>query len=111
MSCRTMLSFVLLAVMMATSGASEELAKLISPITHVDAGSAPILLLHSKTDRTVPHNMSVDLEAKYREAGVEAHLVSIEEAPHAFWNMEPWFGDTMRRSVEFFAKQLVKTSE
>ena len=84
---------------------------MISPITHVDTDSAPILLFHSKTDRTVPHKMSVDLEAKYREAGVEAHLVSIEEAPHAFWNMEQWFGDTMQRSLEFFEKQLVKTSQ
>ena len=45
--------------------------------------------------------------AKYKEAGVEAELVSIEEAPHAFWNMEQWFGDTMQRSLEFFKKHLV----
>ena len=92
------------------SGASEELASLISPITHVDAESAPILLLHSKTDPTVPHKMSVDLQAKYKEAGVEAQLVSVEDAPHAFWNMEQWFGDTMKRSVEFFKQHLVKAA-
>ncbi len=50
-----------------------KLAVLISPITHVDAESAPILLIHSKTDRTVPHKLSVDLEAKYKEAGNESH--------------------------------------
>ena len=93
------------------TGLSEDLAVLISPISHVDADSAPILLGHSKTDRTVPYQMSVDLAAKYKEAGVEAELVSIEEAPHAFWNMQQWFEDTMERSLEFFKKHLMDKPE
>ena len=89
------------------SGASEELARLISPITHVDADSAPILLIHSKTDPTVPYQMSVDLAAKYGGAGVESELILIEKAPHAFWNFDQWFSDTMQRSRKFFEKHLV----
>ena len=91
------------------NGASEELAALISPISHVDADSAPILLAHSKADRTVPYQMSLDLAAKYKEAGAEAEVELIEEAPHAFWNMKQWFDDTMQHSLEFFKQHLVDT--
>ena len=55
--------------------------------------------------------MSVDLQAKYKETGVEAQLVSVEEAPHAFWNLEQWFGDPMKRSLEFLEKHLIKASK
>ena len=88
------------------TGTSKKLAQLISPITHVDGQSAPILLIHSDNDGTVPYQMSVDLQAKYKEAGVRAELVTIERGGHAFWNSPKWFPDTMTRAKAFFDEVL-----
>jgi len=81
------------------------LAALISPVTHVGRDSAPILLMHGTNDRTVPMAQSELLLEKYRKTGAPAELVKVDGAPHAFWNGQ-WFDDTMKRSVEFFRKQL-----
>jgi pectinesterase len=88
------------------TGASEEMARLISPISHVDADSAPILLIHSDADGTVPHQQSVDMEAKCRKAGVPAKLHTVKDGPHAFWNFQRWFNDTMDLSINFFRETL-----
>jgi pectinesterase len=80
----------------------KEMVALISPIKHVSQASAPILLLHGTNDRTVPMQQSERLLEKYQQAGGTATLVKFPDANHAFWNNEPWFGETMKRSVEFF---------
>ena len=90
---------------------SEDLVALISPITHVDGDSAPLLLMHSDTDRTVPFEQSQRLAAKYKTAGVPVELVTIERGSHAFWNFEKWFGDVLGRSVKFFDKALRESKE
>jgi acetyl esterase/lipase len=87
---------------------NKDLAALISPITHVGKDSAPLLLLHGTNDRTVPMEQSEKLLEKYKKAGVSAELVKVADGTHAFWNSEKWFDDTMKRSVEFFNKQLAK---
>jgi pectinesterase len=88
------------------AGRPEDLAALISPITHVDGDSAPILLIHSDADRTVPYEQSVALQKKYEEAGVRAELVTIADAPHAFWNLQRWFDEAMPRAVGFYRETL-----
>ena len=85
------------------------LAALISPVTHVSKDSAPILLMHGTKDGTVPMAQSELLLEKYQKAGAPAELIKVDGAPHAFWNGE-WFDDTMKRSVEFFRKQLGQTT-
>lgn len=88
-------------------GASKPLAKIISPNTHANADSAPHLLIHSKVDGTVPFKMSTQLKAKLKAAHVNAQLISLEApAPHAFWNFERWFDDTMHQATTFFNKEL-----
>lgn len=81
------------------------IAALISPVTHVSKDSAPILLMHGTNDRTVPMAQSELLLAKYQKTGVPAELIKVDGAPHSFWNGQ-WFDDAMKRSVEFFKKQL-----
>ena len=90
----------------ARTGASEDLAKLISPIAHVDGDSAPILLMHSDSDGTVPHEMSVKLQAKYKAAGVAVELITVPKAGHAFWNQPQQFDATMKASLAFLDKIL-----
>lgn len=88
------------------SGVEATLVALISPVTHVDRDTAPTLLLHSDTDRTVPYAQSELLLGKLKENGVPADLVKIPNAPHAFWNGEQWFNDVMARTAKFFRVHL-----
>ena len=80
-----------------------------SPITYVSRRSAPLLLLHSRTDPDVPFGQSVEMEQRYRSVGAPVTLTAIE-APgvHAFWG-DPRHGDfaeTKRLAVEFFRRHL-----
>jgi pectinesterase len=83
----------------------KDLVTLISPVTHVSKDSAPVLLLHGTKDNLVPMAQSELLLSLYQKAGAHAELFKVEGAPHAFWNGQ-WFDDTMKRSVDFFRKQL-----
>ena len=86
-----------------------ELAQLISPVTHVSAKSAPVLLLHGTKDTLVPMAQSELLLGKYRKAGVKAELVKIEDGAHAFWNLAQ-FDQTMAFAVKFFRETLGASS-
>jgi acetyl esterase/lipase len=82
--------------------------KAASPIVYVNQESAPILLIHSRIDKTVPHEQSVILQARYKEVGRPAELVTIADAAHAFWNSTRWFQEYMEQSVGFFRRTLQK---
>jgi acetyl esterase/lipase len=77
-------------------------AKLLSPVMHLDKDSAPMLLIHSNADKTVPFAQSQEMLEHAKKAGVPAELVTIEGAPHAFWNAPQWSADTVERSAKFF---------
>jgi acetyl esterase/lipase len=82
------------------------LAKLASPITHVDAKDPPALLLHGDQDRQMPVNQTLELEAGLRRAGVPVELVIVDGAGHggdAFYN-----GDPGERAITFLAKTIGK---
>ena len=87
--------------------AHADAVKLGSPVAHVSRQSAPLLLLHSRTDPVVPYAMSTEIEARYRRAGATATLKTID-APdtHAFWNQTKYFPETMRLAVDFFRTHL-----
>ena len=76
--------------------------KAASPVTHVSNRSAPLLLLHSRTDPVVPFSQSAEIADLYRRAGTTVVLGPVE-APntHAFWNETRYFPETMRQAVEF----------
>ena len=82
-----------------------DLARLISPVTHVTKNSAPVLLLHGTKDTLVPMAQSELLLEKYRQAGAKAELVKIEGGAHAFWNAAK-FDETMKLSLNFFRETL-----
>jgi fermentation-respiration switch protein FrsA (DUF1100 family) len=82
-----------------------------SPITYVSRTSAPILLLHSETDPTVPFEQSVMLEARYKSAGASATLVRMD-APHThdFWNYTKFFPGAMDQAVTFLRRRLTQAT-
>lgn len=76
----------------ALPGEVPELAKLASPITHVDVKDPPAILLHGDQDPQMPVNQTLELEAAYRRAGVKVELVVVDGAKHggdAFYTGEP----------------------
>lgn len=59
-----------------------ELAKLASPVMHVDATDPPLLLIHGDADAQMPHQQSVDLKQAYVKAGAAVQLITIRGAGH-----------------------------
>jgi acetyl esterase/lipase len=80
------------------------LARLASPVEHVDAEDPPALILHGDQDRTIPVNQALELEAAYRRAGRVAELVIINGAGHV---AQPFFsGPATDRAVEFLHRTI-----
>jgi len=73
----------------------------VSPITWIDAGDPPFLIIHGDQDRVVPIEQSQLLDAKLRESGIPSELIVVEGAGHGV-------NDTgiMIRAVEFFDTHL-----
>jgi acetyl esterase/lipase len=61
-----------------------DIARAISPITHVAKTSAPALLIHGDKDKLVPLQQSEVFVAKMKEAGVPARLVVRKDAGHGW---------------------------
>jgi len=59
-----------------------ELAKMASPITYVNGGSPPFLIVHGDRDDVVPLQQSQLLQAKLRSSGVLATLFVVPGAGH-----------------------------
>jgi acetyl esterase/lipase len=66
----------------ATPKDAEPLARLASPVFHVDAGDPPLLLLHGDQDPQMPINQSHELEGAYEKAGLEVELIVVHGAAH-----------------------------
>lgn len=87
----------------STIAGDPEMAKLLSPVTHVDRDSAAMLLIHGGADKTVPIAQSTEMLERCKKAGVSrCEMVTVEGAPHAFWNGPQWSADTIEKSARFF---------
>jgi acetyl esterase/lipase len=60
----------------------EELARQVSPLTHVRPGLPPMLLIHGDADPIVPYNHAVRLHEALDQAGVRNLLVTIPGGGH-----------------------------
>ncbi|MCA9049265.1 MAG: alpha/beta hydrolase [Planctomycetaceae bacterium] len=59
-----------------------ELAKLASPVDHVDTDDPPLLLIHGDADPQMPYQQSVELSRKYKNAGRSVHLFTVPGGVH-----------------------------
>ena len=76
-----------------------------SPVAHVDANSAPTLIIHGTADDIVPVDQSRRLRDALTRAGVEVKLVELEGQGHVFQGPEA--GDRMiRETVAFLDRHL-----
>ena len=59
-----------------------ELAKLASPVLHVDRADPPLLLLHGDLDPQMPINQSHELQGAYEKAGLDVAFDVVHGAAH-----------------------------
>ena len=65
-----------------------ELAKRVSPLTHIRAGLPPILTVHGDADPTVPYPEAVALHAALAKVNVPNQLVTIKGGKHGGFTPE-----------------------
>ena len=68
-----------------------ELARLASPVFHVDRSDPPLLLLHGDQDPQMPINQAHELMGAYRKLDLPAHLEVVHGTAHggaAFYDAE-----------------------
>jgi acetyl esterase/lipase len=81
-----------------------ELAKLASPIFHVDHRSPPILLLHGDQDTQMPLNQVYEMQWAYEQAGLHAELLILHGVDH---DAGPFFRDAPVERVARFLKHTI----
>jgi len=62
--------------------AKPDLARLASPVFHVDAGDPPLLLLHGDQDPQMPINQSHELQGAYENAGLRVQFTVLHGSAH-----------------------------
>src|SRR5690606_1949234 len=84
------------ALKLLLGGSPEEvpdLARLASPVFHVDANDPPLHLLHGDQDTQMPINQAHELHGAYKAAGLHAELDVVHGAGHGgpdFYDEEHW---------------------
>jgi acetyl esterase/lipase len=81
-----------------------EVARKVSPITHVSSDDPPTLIIHGDADKLVPIEQAEAIVAKLKEAGVTAELVVKKGAAHGWGGMDKdiptladWFDKHLKR--------------
>ena len=83
-----------------------EARRAASPISYVTQTSAPLLLIHSDADPSVPYAQARMLQQRYAAVGADAELFTVDGGPHDPWNYVRWFPDLMTRSTAFLRSRL-----
>ena len=81
-----------------------EVAKLASPVYHLDANDPPMLLLHGDQDPQMPINQSLQLYGAYREKGLDAEFLPVYQAAHGGKKFHE--GAQLKAATEFLKKKL-----
>jgi acetyl esterase/lipase len=82
----------------------EALARLASPVFHVDANDPPLLLLHGDQDPQMPINQSHELEGAYERQHLPVELIVVHGARHG--GEEFFVGDNLERVDAFLDEHL-----
>jgi len=88
----------------APPGEVPELARLASPIFHVDHADPPILLLHGDQDTQMPLNQVYEMQWAYEQAGLKAEVLILHGVDHV---AEPFFkGEPVERVAAFLRRTI-----
>lgn len=87
---------------------ARELARLASPVTHVDRTDPPLLLLHGDQDPQMPINQSHEMEGAYESLGLDVFFDVVHGAVHGDGDREPRFFSPARieRAVVFLKRTI-----
>lgn len=77
-----------------------------SPLYHLNAGDAPVLLIHGTKDELVPYDQIPEFAAACKKAGVEAELITIEGGGHGGGGDPAAWSQAFAKSVAFLRKHL-----
>lgn len=82
-----------------------------SPVTYIDSGDPPFLILHGDQDLMVPLEQSQILYQKLQDVGVEAQLVVVHGAGHGFVKegaqpISPSLIEINQQIIDYFVRQL-----
>ncbi|MDB4679695.1 alpha/beta hydrolase [Planctomycetaceae bacterium] len=84
------------------------LAKLASPVYHIDAADPPLLVIHGVQDPQVPISQSLELHGVYKNKGRSVHLHMIYDGVHG----GPSFTDPARiKLMDKFLSPILFTTE
>jgi acetyl esterase/lipase len=81
-----------------------ELARLASPIFHVDRNDPPILLLHGDQDTQMPLNQVYEMQWAYEQVGLHAEVLILHGVDH---DAVPFFRDAPVERVVKFLKRTI----
>lgn len=84
----------------------EEIAREISPVSHVSSDDPPTLIIHGDQDRLVPLQQSELIVEKLKKAGVQANLVVKKGAGHGWLGLDK----DETQLIDWFDKYLKKAS-
>jgi dipeptidyl aminopeptidase/acylaminoacyl peptidase len=80
------------------------LAKLASPVAHLEAGDPPVLLIHGDADPQMPYAQSEDFQTACWEVGVPVRLITLPGAAHG--GSEFYDDERIRMVVESLREHL-----
>jgi acetyl esterase len=75
--------------------------EVISPSHHVGPHTPPTLILHGKSDTTVPYATATVFESEMKKANRTCKLVGYEGAGHGFFNRSEYFAKTLAEADNF----------
>jgi acetyl esterase/lipase len=81
------------------SDATTELLTEMSPLSWVDGGEPPFLVVHDLSDSLIPPWMAEDFASKLEEAGAETELLLVE-AEHGYLTDDPLWSDANLQTQE-----------
>ena len=93
------------------AGPNDPKLAVASPVTYIDAGDPPFLILHGDQDAVVPLEQSQILFQKLQAAGVQSQLVVVQGAGHGFTRagklpISPTQIEINQQIIDFFIHQL-----
>jgi acetyl esterase/lipase len=76
-----------------------ELARLASPVAHIDANDPPLLMIHGDADPQMPYQQSVELKAAYEKVRLTVQLETIAGGKHGG---KEFYDETRTKLMERF---------
>jgi dipeptidyl aminopeptidase/acylaminoacyl peptidase len=98
------------AKVFGAKSATDDIYRLVSPVTYVTKDSPPMLTLHGRADATVDYPQAEELDAVAKARGARHELVLLDGVGHTFdlttWNRKPLPRDLRPVVLDFLAQHL-----